>query len=411
MIYQTASRLFTFVLHSKDQSQREYAIGSVLERTRGGRLRELDGWRAVSVLMVTFFHIWAYQYQTRVPHIFGLSRAINSSGDVAVKMFFMISGFLICRLLLREESSYGSVSLKGFYYRRIFRILPALYIYLCAIALLLSLGLVREQWKAILGSSLFLYDLNIPPWSWHVGHTWTLAVEEQFYLVFPTLLIFLPKRWRAQFFAGVFLLCTAWNLAVVLAGWNPFLWNHARQGFASICCGVLMAIHENRVRGIAARVPGFLAALTALALLAHPVGSSAWQIELYEGLFVPPAIGFLLMFSLGPAPGLRAFLCSPPLQAVGLTSYGVYLWQQLFTAPREYFSGPGQIIPLLGPLMFLIVAISYWLVEKPAIRYGRFLSERARRSGEAAHDSARGLERYLPNPECAQVEPAGRRSP
>jgi len=94
---------------------------------------------------------------------------------------------------------------------------------------------------------------------------------------------------------------------------------------------------------------------------------------------MPSAIGLLLLFSLGFGTGLRAFLCSPPLRAVGL---GIYQRQQLFTAPTEYFAGPGEVIAFLLPVLCLTVPISYILIEQPAIRYGKSLSERARRPGE-----------------------------
>jgi len=371
-----------FWIRPKGQ-QSENLVSSALDDSPGGRLRELDGWRALSVLLVVLYHIGSYQHPSLLPHVLGLDRMVHNSGDLGVKIFFVISGFVICRLLILEEFRYGSVSLKSFYYRRVFRILPALYSYLFAVAALLSLGLIHEQWKAILGSSLFLYDVNIPPWSWLVGHTWSLAVEEQFYLAFPALWILTPKRWKSRIFLGVCFLCTGWNLIAIHTGWDEFLWSHAREGFACISCGVLMAIHEGRARTLAASVPAFVVGLAALALLAHPVGSHGWQAALYKGLVMPPAICLLLLFSLESRRGLRVFLCSKPMQAVGLTSYGIYLWQQLFTAPKEFFAGTGVVIPFLLPLLCLIVPMSYLLIEQPAMRYGKFLSRRARLSAEA----------------------------
>jgi peptidoglycan/LPS O-acetylase OafA/YrhL len=108
--------------------------------------------------------------------------------------------------------------------------------------------------------------------------------------------------------------------------------------------------------------------------LVLPVGSNNWRAVLYECLLVPPAIGLVLLFSLERGPWLRALLCSQPMQAVGLTSYGIYLWQQLFTAPKTYFYGGGQIISLFLPLLCLIVPLSYFLIERPSMRYGKFFS-------------------------------------
>lgn len=203
-------------------------------------------------------------------------------------------------------------------------------------------------------------------------------MEEQFYLVFPGTWVLTPKRCRSQVFLGAFFLCAAWNLSMVYAGWDTLTSSNTRTGFACIACGVLMAIHERRARSMANGVPAFIVALVALTLLLHPVRSDSWQAALYESLLVPPAIGLVLLFSLGRGAWLRAFLCSKPVQAVGLTSYGIHLWQQPFTAPKTYFSAAGQIIPLLLPLLCLIVPLSFFLIEKPAMRYGKFLSRRTR---------------------------------
>ncbi len=201
-------------------------------------------------------------------------------------------------------------------------------------------------------------------------------MEEQFYLIFPTMWVLTPKVWKGQVFLGVFFFCAAWNLSMVCTGWDAIIDSSARAGFGCIACGVLMAIHEGHVRPIASSVPAFLVALVALALLVHPVGSKSWQAALFESLLVPPAIGLVLLFSLGRGIWLRALLRSKPMQAVGLASYGIYIWQQLFTAPKIYFSGVGQNILLLLPLLCLIVPLSYFLIEKPAMGYGKFLSRR-----------------------------------
>jgi peptidoglycan/LPS O-acetylase OafA/YrhL len=348
-----------------------------LDDGREKRLRELDGWRAVSVLLVMLHHIGWYQHPRLRPHLPGLGHVMHYCGPLGVKIFFVISGFVICRLLISEELSYGSVSLKAFYYRRVFRILPPLFIYLGSVSLLLSLGLIHEHRRSILGAALFLYDFNFLPQTWLVGHTWSLAVEEQFYLIFPATWVLTPKRWRNRVFLGVFLLCAISNVSMVFTGWDALIYSDTRAGFACISCGVLMAIHEKVARRTASNIP---VALVGLTLLLHPVSSDNWQAAVYEGVLVPPAIGLVLLFSLGYGSWLGAFLCSKPVQAVGLTSYGIYLWQQPFTAPARYFIGSGNLIPLLLPLLCLIVPASYFLIEKPAMRYGKSLSRNQRSS-------------------------------
>lgn len=339
-----------------------------------GRLRELDGWRAISVLLVILHHICAYQHPRLVSRFFVLAHLVRFCGPLGVKTFFVISGFVICRLLILEERNYGSVSLKAFYYRRVFRILPPFYTYLAALCLLSSLGLIYEDWRGTMIAALFLRDFSTWHVDWFVGQMWSLAVEEQFYLIFPAMWLLTSKRRRGQFFLATYLLCVAWNLSLAHPGHD----NVIREGFACISCGVLMAIHEGRARRLQNSVPSFIVVLVALMLLLHPTGIGSWQAVTYECVIVPPAIGLVLFFSLERGRWLRAILCSKPLQAIGLTSYGVYLWQQMFTAPEANFSDAGKVIPWLLPLLCIVVPLSYFLIEKPSMRYGKALSQRVR---------------------------------
>jgi peptidoglycan/LPS O-acetylase OafA/YrhL len=342
---------------------------------RAGRLPEIDGWRA-GILLVIVFHILESQHLALMSRHPFLQEWLHDAGPVALDMFFVISGFVIFRLLISEELRFGSVSLKRYYYRRIFRILPPFYVYLAVLFALCSLGLIHESRRETLFAGLFLQDLHLISNGWFTGHAWTLAVEEQFYLLFPFIWVIAPKRFRNLLFLAVFFLCSAWNLSLLYTGWDVRISSVIRGGFACISFGVLMAIYETRARSIANRVPAFLVSIVFLILLIHPVPPRTWQALVYESFLTPAAIGLVLLFSLARGKWLRAFLCSKPVQAVGLSSYGIYLWQQLFTAPPETYSGAGEIIPRLLPLLFLIVAVSYYFIEMPAIRFGKSLSQR-----------------------------------
>lgn len=189
-------------------------------------------------------------------------------------------------------------------------------------------------------------------------------------------------------FLAIFVLIFAWDCSLVFVHWESLTSAHTREGFACICLGVVGAIHETRARAIAGRVPAWSVAICSLVLLLYAPGSAGAAAVFYECLFVPPAIALMLFFSLDRAPVLRSFLCCRPVQAIGLTSYGIYLWQQLFTAPavsisasgaKPNFNGVGHAIPLLLPLLLLVVPISFHFIEQPAIRFGRKLSVRARK--------------------------------
>ena len=320
-------------------------------------------------------HILGYQHARILGDFRHFAHVVEFAGPLGVKIFFVISGFVICRLLIVEEERTGTVSLRGFYLRRVFRILPAFYVYLCVISVLLTLNLIDASAGAILMSGLFVHDFRLGfQDSWFVGHTWSLAVEEQFYLLFPAFWVLTPKVLRFRFFLALTGLIAAWNTAAAWGGWNGVMYPSARAGFVCISAGILLAICEARARRAVRRLPAILPAAAAVLLVWHPVGAHGVLSTLYEVLAVPPAIVLLLTFSLERGPALRAFLVSKPVQAVGLSSYGIYLWQQLFTAPLQTFASGGRLISMLLPALFVVVPASYFLIEKPAIRLGRMLS-------------------------------------
>jgi peptidoglycan/LPS O-acetylase OafA/YrhL len=352
------------------------STSAVSNSAREGRMRELDGWRAVAIFVVLSVHFLEYQHHGLMSRYPILEKWVREVATAAIDTFFVVSGFVIFRLLISEEARFGSVSLKNYYYRRIFRILPAFYIYLAVIFVLLSLGYIHETRKGVLFAGLFLQDLHLVSNGWFTGHAWSLAVEEQFYLVFPVMWVLAPRRFRNLLFLTVFFLCVAWNLSMIFTGWDARISTAIRAGFICISVGVLLAIYEQQARSIANRVPAFVVAIAGLIVVMHPVRPYTWLADGFESLVTPPAIALVLFFSLSRGKWLRGFLCLKPVQALGLSSYGVYLWQQLFTAPRGDFSGAGQIIPQFLPLLLLIVPLSYFFIEKPAMRLGKSLSRR-----------------------------------
>jgi peptidoglycan/LPS O-acetylase OafA/YrhL len=341
-----------------------------------GRLRELDGWRAISVMMVVIGHLVFIRFHNFEASHANILSPFYMIGPAGVKVFFVISGFVICRLMLLEEKRCGSVSIEGFYIRRLFRILPPFYLYLATLYFLARFGFIFEYRPAIRHAASFLYDfVPAETGSWFVSHTWSLAVEEQFYLLFPTLWILARRIGRARVFIGIFCLLAAWDLASATAGWNSFTTPRIRGGFACICCGVILAVLETRARAIVHSIPSLLLPAVALSLFWRPHDPLGWKWALYDSLYSPPAIALLLIFSLERGHRLRAFLCWKPVQAIGLTSYGIYLWQELFTASNSYLSKAGERIALLFPLIFVVIPLSYLFLEKPSMRLGRSLAE------------------------------------
>ena len=356
-----------------------------MQLERQTRILELDGWRAVSILMVLGSHAAIFRFQQWfVPHP-ALTRFWVHAGPLGVKIFFVISGFVICRLLLLEERRHGAISLRGFYLRRIFRILPPLYLLLGVLAALQSAHWIEGNWRSLAVSALFLSDFNWIKLYWFTDHTWSLAVEEHFYLLFPPFFLLSRARssWRTPILISLFSVLAIWNLWLVIAlGADPLhraLVSHdTRTGFSCICTGVLMAIWEKQTRQLAARVSLWIVLLAGAVLLVHPLRRDTIAEALFESLLMPVAIGLILIWSLERGQILRTFLCCRPVQAVGLTSYGIYLWQQLFLGRPSEYRGAGIAISNLLPLSLLIVPLSYMLLEKSAIRIGKSLSNRIR---------------------------------
>jgi peptidoglycan/LPS O-acetylase OafA/YrhL len=158
-----------------------------------GRIPSLDGLRALSILLVLVGHL---AYSTGAPiRESWLTAAYAHHG---VRIFFIISGFLITTLLLREREKAGSVDLKQFYIRRAYRILPVAYIYLFAVTIVFYNSLQKGE-LVLAYTYLSSYGHNLP---WVLSHLWSLSVEEQFYFVWPALVALgstLPRRlvWTA----------------------------------------------------------------------------------------------------------------------------------------------------------------------------------------------------------------------
>jgi peptidoglycan/LPS O-acetylase OafA/YrhL len=146
----------------------------------------LDGLRGISILLVIVAHLlknyrsvgWA---------------TVLFTGVTGVNIFFVISGFLITTLLLKEKHTLGRISLKNFYIRRALRIVPPVYLYLIVLFFLKIIYDLKVSGKSLLEAALYLKNLPLSK-DWYTDHFWSLGIEEQYYLIFPFLLTVLPLR-------------------------------------------------------------------------------------------------------------------------------------------------------------------------------------------------------------------------
>ena len=153
-------------------------------------LPSLNGLRAISILLVITSHLQIQYaiFPRNLPTYLFPIRYLFEDGHLGVSVFFIISGFLITTLLLNEEDSYKSVSLKKFYIRRTLRIFPAYYTLLLFYFILQSLGYINLPKYSWLSSLTYTKYFN---WylDWYTAHCWSLSIEEHFYLVWPLLFI------------------------------------------------------------------------------------------------------------------------------------------------------------------------------------------------------------------------------
>lgn len=350
------------------------------------RIPSLDGLRAVSIGMVIFSHIAG----TRAAPI-PLTAASDwvDWGNLGVRVFFVISGFLISGLLFREQERTGTINLRDFYWRRMLRIFPAYFAFLFIMWAANVGGFVSLGPNDLIHAFTYTMNYGRSGRTWPLGHTWSLAVEEQFYLIWPALLLSVGRR-RALHAAGFFIVASCAIRVIVHVPHTPFFqWLGAQEGNSfetvadAIAVGCLLAALRDRLyadprvrRVIDSRffvaVP---AAVVLLDCLRSPAlrarfGHNALFWSAYLVVAVPLiniGIALCVEWAIRHSQDLvgRA-LNSRPLVYIGTLSYSLYLWQQPFldrTHTTSWTAFPTNLL-----LALLCALASFYLVECPVLR-------------------------------------------
>lgn len=340
------------------------------------RLPGIDGLRAVAIGLVLVCHFVVEGI--RPSGTWKLVLLPATTGDLGVQLFFVLSGFLITSILLMERGRTGRVDLYRFFMRRALRIWPAFYCFLGALALLVAVHAIDIRGSEFITAGLFLRNYSMSH-EWWLGHSWSLAVEEQFYLIWPVLLVLIrPRRlvgWVAAGIAVSPLIRVATYL--VASGVDQRMqipqFLHTRADTLLVGCflAILKIEHAQEFDWLSSLTRRFrLGPVAVVVLLLSTCVSYAaggyWDLTLgwtLENL----ALGALLVSVLDDN-GLKShhILTSGFATAIGRISFSLYLWQQLFYTDRSWLFRWCWPLALLMP--FVIAALSYRLIEQPFLR-------------------------------------------
>lgn len=321
------------------------------------RIAGLDVLRGLAILLVMLRHAF--------PGVFA------GAGVVGVVMFFTLSGYLITGVLAKELTTTGRVRYRRFYLRRARRLLPALValaVVFAAVTLVFDPLGDRDRLPATLGMLLtFTGNLPVADISAAAFHSWTLATEEQFYLLWPALLAFAWVRGRV----GAALAAAAVTVLVGCVAVLAWLWPYADNAYVLptswFLCFVIGA--ATRLRGTATRVPAAVVPLMLAGLAALAVVPLRGHVLTY--LLAGPAVAcftavLLLAWSRWAELGEGARV-SRALAALGVVSYGAYLWNYPLTLWLRPDLGAAAG-PVAAGLTVVAAALSWRFVEEPVIR-------------------------------------------
>jgi peptidoglycan/LPS O-acetylase OafA/YrhL len=334
----------------------------------GSHLPALDGLRAVAVFTVVASHS---NLPLRIP------------GDLGVSAFFVLSGFLITRLLVRERERTGEVSIRRFYLRRTMRIFPAYYAFL-----LLSYALdarAGQLWSNTLLANALTYTVNyFNAFNHHpstsVAHAWSLAVEEQFYLLWPLAFVILAKRGRRALVTGVSLAAlaaVAWRSWLYLGGhvdpsyvYNAF---DTRLDNLAVGCLLALAVDYDTVVAAAGRVAErswFPIVTLALLLTSRIATPESYHYSIgftVDALLVATLIVQLLQLY---RTRLWSWLEWRTVRYLGAISYPIYLYHQWGASVGRRIVGDAHAFEFAAGVIATIALASgsYYVIERPFLR-------------------------------------------
>jgi peptidoglycan/LPS O-acetylase OafA/YrhL len=354
------------------------AVGSpavILGDSRANRnIPSLDGLRAISVVLVMLAHSrWFLPKLITSTSVF---ESVVGNGTHGVAVFFIISGYLITTLLIREFNRDGTVSLKRFYFRRSMRIFPPFYVLLAVMGIFWAAHVIPEDWRSFVSSLTYTWAYYPGAHGYFIAHTWSLSIEEQFYLFWPLMFVILHRKDRL-IQVSIWMILLFPPLRVLLYFITPNLRGHEFymvQGWIdTMMVGCLLALlrqHDAWQKWRSKYINGWtVIAMTIIAFYFIPIATAALPKSLGTAfaLTIAPTI---VAFSIGGAmiylidarqPLVFNLLNNPVIRHIGVISYSLYLWQQLFMSQQL------SLLPYGYLLVFIVAEASFWLIEKPSL--------------------------------------------
>lgn len=343
----------------------------------------LDGLRALAIFWVLNFHSGG-----QIGEIFS-----KKGGWAGVDAFFVISGFLITGILLKEQSKTATIGLKNFYARRALRLVPAYILFIIVTCIVNPLH-CNNLAPAVGIAAIYMCDFDLAmSWGHILGSgleiTWSLSVEEKFYLIWPTIMKFARKR-LALIGIATIVACFAWRAYLIYSG---AFWLRIAGGFDTkidalmIGCLGAIALHNPQVRAKLQKycthflVPIALCAFVVLYLraLGHPFGAVGlnakllyWNLRL--PLFTLSFTALIISLCLQPQSIVARFFSLTPFTWIGKISYSLYLWHMLAFAwvmQNAFVAGKSSAVDveiLEYAMAVTFAAISYYFVEQPFLK-------------------------------------------
>jgi peptidoglycan/LPS O-acetylase OafA/YrhL len=335
-----------------------------------GYRKALDGIRGVAVLLVLLYHL-----PLGVPNV----------GHVGVMMFFALSGFLITTLLLEERHTFARIDLPQFYRRRALRLLPAL---IAVLTVIVALDLIVGSQAGYRRPALFAL-FYVANWAiiggvdfHHINHTWSLAIEEHFYLLWPLTLVLVLRNHEKKILLWIAVAgaVASWGLRVSLwaSGASlPRIIYATDTRLDSLLIGCIFAIVGWQS---IQRVPHVVTG-AALATFAIVIVIPDHWFQFAIGFTAVPVATVIIIAGCLTSRGAWTVLGHRPLAPIGRISYGLYLWHlPIYGFVFKYGAGLPRAAQSIGAVLlsFAVASLSFRFVERPFLRLKR------RRTGSAA---------------------------